>query len=111
MDASSCFRLPTSPARSVAASVSATWCAIRSAISGRKLQREMQDLVVLPVDESEIDDGRDCADLDPGPVRGERRLRVVEDDRLLLVEPAVVFVDLRADGLHPEQKYLVAELT
>src|SRR5438034_1162587 len=110
MVASSCLRLSTSPARTVAASVSATWCAIRSAISGRKLQREMQDLVALPVDESEIDAGRDCADLVPDPVRGERRLRVVEDDRLLLVEPAGVFVDLRADGLDPERKDLVAEL-
>src|SRR3989442_11045064 len=110
IDSSSCFRLSTSPGRTFAASVSATWCGISRTRSGREREREVQDPVALPVDEPEVDAGRDLADLVPDPVRDERRLRVVEHDRLLLVEPARLLVDLRPDRLDPEGKDLVAQL-
>ena len=40
----------------------------------------------------------------------ERRLRIVEHDRILLVEPARLLVDLRPNRLDAERKDLVAQL-
>src|SRR5713226_4272862 len=70
----------------------------------------MQDPVSLPIDKPEIDSGRNCADLVPDPVRNERRFRIVEHDRFLLVEPARVLIHLRSDRLDTEREDLVAEL-
>src|SRR5215210_2974299 len=76
----------------------------------RELQREVEDLRALPEDEPEVEAGRDLADLVADPLGHERGLRVVEDDRLLAVEPALLLVDLRPDRLQPEGEDLVAEL-
>ena len=70
----------------------------------------MEQLGPLPEDEAEVDAGRDLADLVPDPLRDNRRVRVVEDDRLLLVEPARLLVDLGANRLDAERADLVQQL-
>src|SRR5215218_6339049 len=110
IDFSSSSRLPASPARTGATTVSADWYGT-GGVSPGELQREVEDLRLLPEDEPEVEAGRDFADLVADPLSHDRGLGVVEDDRLLAVEPALVPVDLRADRLQPEGQDLVAELT
>ena len=75
-----------------------------------ELEREVEDLVLLPVHEPEVEARSDLADLVAHVPREERRLRVVEDDRLLAVEPARLLVDLRAHRLDAEREDLVLEV-
>ena len=67
------------------------------------LSEKWRILSSLPVHEPEVDARRDLADLVAHPLREERRLRVVEDDRLLAVEPARLLVDLRPHGIEAER--------
>src|SRR3954452_1744866 len=110
IDFSSSSRSPASPARTGATIVSADWYGTGPASLG-ELQREVQDLRLLPEDEPEVEPRRHLADLVADPLRHDRGLRVVEDDRLLAVEPALVLVNLRPHGLQPEGEDLVAKLT
>src|SRR6266508_2366649 len=109
IDFSSSSSLPASPARTGATMVSADWYGTGRALPG-ELQREVEDLALLPEDEPEIEARRDLADLVADPLRHDGGLRVVEDDRLLAVEPALVLVDLGPNSLDPEGEDLVAEL-
>src|SRR5918992_4210912 len=81
-----------------------------AAASSAELEREQRHLRAPPEDEPEVEAGRDLADLVPDAAREERRLRVVEDDRLLLVEPARLLVDLRPHRPQAERADLVLEL-
>src|ERR671923_1087239 len=107
IDSRSAFRLPSSPGLTCATRVSATWCGIGS---GRELEREVQDPCALPVDEPEVEARRDLADLVADPVCDQRGLRVVEDDRLLAVQPARLLVDLGPHRLEAEGADLVQQL-
>src|SRR6266404_5258804 len=60
----------------------------------RKLQREMNELLLTPVNNPQIDARCDFAYFVSNPVRDERSLRVVEHDALLLIEPAFTLVNL-----------------
>src|SRR4026208_1447288 len=75
---------------------------MRHRASALRRQREVQDFVAPPENEPEVNAGRDLANLVPDLVRDPRGLRVVEDDRLFLVEPARVFVDLGPNRLDSE---------
>ena len=68
----------------------------RSAISldRRKLQGEVDQLLLAPVNQAKINAGTDLADFIANPMREQGSLRVIEHDTLLLIEPALVLVDL-----------------
>src|SRR5829696_8698311 len=110
--ASRALRSSTAPGTTGATIVSADWYGIGGAAcrSLVELEREVEDLVPLPEDEPQVEMGRDLADLVPNPLRDERGVRVVEDDRLLAVEPARLLVDLRANRFQTERADLVLQL-
>ena len=76
----------------------------------RELEREVEDAVVVPIDDAEVGARIDQSHLVPDPVRHGRRLRVVEDDALFLVEPAGLLVDLRPDPVQVQRRDLVEQL-
>ena len=54
----------------------------------RKLQSEVDQPLFTPVDHAEVNAGSDFANLIAYPMRDERSLGVIEDDALLLIQPA-----------------------
>src|SRR6266852_7857325 len=74
---------------------------------GSKLQRKIDEPLFVPVNFSQIKTRPDLADLIANPLRDERRLRVVENDAFLAIEPAGPFVNLRDDRIEPERKYFI----
>ena len=58
------------------------------------MKREIDQALFAPVNFSEIGARSDLADLIPNPVRQERRLRVIQNNAFLAVEPALTLVDL-----------------
>ena len=55
----------------------------------------MNQFLFAQIDESEVDPRRDLADLIPNRVRNERGLGVIDHDAFLVVEPALILLDLR----------------
>src|SRR5438105_2153929 len=96
----------SAPARIGARTVSASWC---GTASGARPQREVQDPGLVPEYEAEVDAFPDLADLVPDPMRDKRRLRVVEDDARLLIEPALAAVYGRDDGMQIKRGDAVLE--
>src|SRR4051812_34417372 len=64
-----------------------------------KLEREVDQFLFAPENDAEINPGRHFANLVPDPFRDQRGLGVIEDDADLLVEPALVLVNLGHDRL------------
>src|SRR5688572_17584888 len=77
--------------------------------SGLEFEREVDQARLVPVDLAEIDVRRDQADLVADPLRHHRGLGVVEDDALLVVEPARRLVDLGDDRVDTEWQDAVAQ--
>src|SRR5215813_3090834 len=76
-----------------------------------ELQREVDQPFFLPVHFAEIQLRTDLTDLVANPLRDGRRLRVVEDDALLAVEPARSFVDFGDDRVEVERRNAIAQDT
>src|SRR4029077_19059903 len=76
----------------------------------RKLQREMYELLLTPVNNPQIDARCDFAYFISNPVGDERSLRVVEHNALFLIQPALVLVNLGHDCLVPHGQDLVLQL-
>src|SRR4029077_2054954 len=79
------------------------------AASCSELEAEVDQAILGPVHLAEIKARADEADLVANVVRHERRLGVVEDDALLVVEPARRLVDLGDDRLDAEGEEAVLE--
>src|SRR6266513_1393682 len=75
--------------------------------ASREFEREMNQLLLAPIDDPEENPRRDFADLVPDPFRDQRCLGIIENDARLLVEPAVRLVDLRDDRLVAERQDFV----
>ena len=76
---------------------------------GRKLEREIDQLLFTPVDLAEVNAGTNFANLIAYPMCDERSLGVIEDDALLLIEPALVLVDFGDDRLVSHRQDLVSQ--
>src|SRR6187549_2393735 len=77
---------------------------------GRKPQREVDQFLFTPVNDPKVNSRSHFADFVADPFGHERSLRVIENDALLLVEPALVVVDLCHNRLVPKRQNLVPEL-
>src|SRR5438132_6684667 len=67
----------------------------------RKLQREMNELLLTPVNNPQIDARCDFAYFVSNPMRDERSLRVVEHNTLFSIQQALLLVNLGNDCLVP----------
>src|SRR5580658_349984 len=54
----------------------------------RKLQRKMNERRFVPIHPSQVKPRTDQPDLIPNPLRHQRRLRIVQNDAFLLIQPA-----------------------
>src|SRR4029077_13156350 len=68
-----------------------------------ELEREVEQLLGVPVDRPEIGVRRNLPDLVADVLGHQRRLRIVEDDAVLLVDEALAEVDLGQDRLEAER--------
>src|SRR5690606_23901554 len=76
----------------------------------RRLEHEQPDALPSEEDLAEVEAGHDFADLVADHARDERRARVVDDDRGLVVEPARALVYLCADAPHTERRDEVLQI-
>src|SRR5262249_50498307 len=77
--------------------------------SALELEREVEQLLRVPVDRTEVGVRRDLADLVADVLGHERGLRVVEHDAILLVDQTLAYVDLGQDRFHAERPDVVHE--
>src|SRR5438046_1286166 len=82
---------------------------IGSRLPSRKLQSEINQPLFAQINFAEISAWHDFANLIADPMRQQRRLRVIEDDALLLVHPARTLVDLRDDRVQSEGQNFVSQ--
>src|SRR5512142_1612688 len=69
-----------------------------------KLEREIDQPLVVPENFAQVQAGADLANLVANPVGNERRFGVVEDNAFLVVEPAWRLVYFGENGVHAERK-------
>ena len=69
----------------------------------------MEQLLRVPVDRTEVGLRRDQPDLVADVLRHQRRLRVVEDDAVLLVDETLAEEDLGQDRFHAERPDVIDE--
>src|SRR3954469_13321736 len=82
----------------------------KSGLSGDgKFEGEIDESFLAPVNFSEINARRDFAYFVANPMRQQRRLRIIEHDALLVIEPARAFVDLGDDRVQAERQDFVAQ--
>src|SRR6476661_1578830 len=84
---------------------------IRASGSGGllKLQREVDQRLLVPIDATKIETRIDRANFIADPMRNQRCLGIIEDDTFLAVEPAFILVNSRDDGIQPNRENSVSE--
>src|SRR5207248_3219981 len=93
----------------VSAHRSATPYPLVDAVSRSKLQCEVKDSGSAAEHLAQIEAGLDHPNLIANPSGDQRRLRIVENDAFLAVEPALALVDLGDDSGDAERQDLVLE--
>src|ERR1700738_444538 len=76
-----------------------------------ELEDEVDGFLGGVEDDAEVQARADLADLVTDLVREERRLRVVQDDRRFLIEPARRYIDLGLHEVPPEGSDLVEQIS
>src|SRR4051812_13043108 len=104
-------RSGTSFSRSIAATTMKLDCGVMTPGSLRlaEVQAEVDQALLLPVDLAQVEAGLDLTNLVPNPVRQQGRLRVIQDDAFLLVEPTRVLINFRDDRIQPKRCDAVCE--
>src|SRR6266567_3996957 len=75
----------------------------------RELDSEVNGLGLVPVHKTEIYSWADLTNLIANALGKQRRLRIIEDDTFLVIEPARGLVDLRHNGVQSEGKDSIPE--
>src|SRR5436190_23738524 len=82
---------------------------IASSVPALELQREVKELLVVPIDRAKVRVRSDLPDLIADVMRDDRGLRVVEDDGVLVVDQTVAGVDLGQNGFRAGEPEVVDE--
>src|SRR5271165_4769266 len=74
-----------------------------------KLQAEVNQPLLCPVNFPQVEVGSNQADLIANPVRHHRRFGIIQHDTLLLVQPTRALVDLGDNGIETKYRDFVGE--